>query len=161
MVASVLLAASYGAIHNQISFSVGPVYFHEFKFIQFGIEPELHNRVGAALVGIRASWWMGLLLGMPIYLLALFVRGFVPFLRVFFRAAMITFGVTLLVGLTFLTIGVGTVDIGNLPKAMNTRDVSDPVAFAHAGIMHDASYFGGFIGMICGCIYTVIMARKP
>ena len=32
-----LFAGIYGALHNQISYSVAPEYFTQFKFIQFQI----------------------------------------------------------------------------------------------------------------------------
>ena len=56
-----LFAGLYGIIHNQISYTVSPEYFHAFKFQQFNIPPSLQNRIGASIVGWGASWWMGLL----------------------------------------------------------------------------------------------------
>ena len=59
-------AGGYGAVHNHISYTVSPDYFHAFKFHQFGIPPELRGRVGASIVGWHASWWMGLFVGIPV-----------------------------------------------------------------------------------------------
>src|SRR5258708_14664894 len=75
LVSGCLIAGSYGALHNQISYTVSPEYFHAFKFGQFGIPNELRGRVGAAIVGWRASWWMGLIIGMPILLVGLTLPG--------------------------------------------------------------------------------------
>jgi hypothetical protein len=47
---ALVVAGCYGALHNQISYTVAPTYFHGHKFVQFGIPPEYHNRIGAALV---------------------------------------------------------------------------------------------------------------
>jgi len=45
-------AALFGALHNQLSYTVGPSYFTELKFEQFAIPPDTSPRVGAALVGL-------------------------------------------------------------------------------------------------------------
>lgn len=97
-----------------------------------------------------ASWWMGLIIGVPICLSALTVRGIGKFTRAFLLAAVIVIGVTLLVGLAGLAIGFLTIRDGNLPFWMAGRRVSDPVAFARAGMMHDFSYLGGMIGLLAG-----------
>lgn len=52
-------AAIFGALHNQLSYTVGPDYFHSLKFTQFAIPPEMSPRLGAAWVGVQVSWWMG------------------------------------------------------------------------------------------------------
>lgn len=155
--AAILLAGLYGGFHNQISYTVSPGYFHEFKFIQFGIQPELQNRLGAAIVGWQASWWMGLVIGLPIYLLCLAIRGMGPFLRTFFLASLAVVGTTLLVGLGALAAGLITIESSNLPDWMLGRAVSDPVAFARAGQMHNFSYLGGLIGFAVGAF---IATRK-
>ncbi len=46
-----LFAGSYGAVHNQISYTVAPEYFTQFKFHQFQIDEGAPERVGAAIVG--------------------------------------------------------------------------------------------------------------
>lgn len=152
---AILLAGLYGGFHNQISYTLSPGYFHEFKFIQFGIQPELQNRLGAAIVGWQASWWMGLVIGLPIYLLCLAIRGTRPFLRTFFLASIAVVGTTLLVGLGALAVGLITIESSNLPDWMAGRAVSDPVAFARAGQMHDFSYLGGMIGLVIGAFIAV------
>jgi hypothetical protein len=35
MAIACLIAGAYGALHNQISYSVASEYFQQFKFIQF------------------------------------------------------------------------------------------------------------------------------
>lgn len=45
-----VLSGLYGAVHNQISYSVSPEYFTKFKFVQFRING-LPHRLGAAVVG--------------------------------------------------------------------------------------------------------------
>ncbi len=71
LVAGCLISGLYGMLHNQISYTVAPEYFHAFKFDQFAIPNGLHNRIGASIVGWQASWWMGLIIGVPILLVGL------------------------------------------------------------------------------------------
>ncbi|WP_299414645.1 hypothetical protein [uncultured Sulfitobacter sp.] len=149
--------------HNQISYTVSPAYFHEFKFRQFGIDTGLHNRIGASLVGFMASWWMGLVIGVPIYIAALFVKGTKPFVKSFVGAALLVVATTLLVGIAALVVSFVTVGPDTLPPWMRGRQVSDPVAFARAGTMHNFSYLGGLIGLFLGLIYTIwqaVMRRR-
>jgi hypothetical protein len=56
--AGCLISGLYGALHNQISYSVSPDYFDAYKFIQFDVPVTLRDRVGASIVGWQASWWM-------------------------------------------------------------------------------------------------------
>ncbi|MEH2503559.1 hypothetical protein V1290_002370 [Bradyrhizobium sp. AZCC 1578] len=62
--AAVAAAALFGMIHDQISYSVSPEYYTKFKFIQFRvIDLHVPDRIRFAIVGFRASWWMGIPLG--------------------------------------------------------------------------------------------------
>lgn len=154
------LAALYGAVHNQISYTVGPVYFHELKFIQFRIDPEFHNRIGAAWVGFQASWWMGLVIGLPIYIPALFIRGTAPFVRGFMRVSLLVVIITLLVGMAALIYAELSFSQTRYPDGPWVQRVSDPLAFAKAGHMHNYSYLGGMIGLLVGVFLAIWFARQ-
>jgi hypothetical protein len=59
-----VIAGLYGAVHDQISYSISPEYFTKMKFEQFsyadfGFPP----RVCASEVGFLATWWVGLFAG--------------------------------------------------------------------------------------------------
>ncbi len=75
LAAGCVIAGLYGAVHDQISYTVSPDYFHAFKFLQFNVPVHLHNRVGAALVGWHATWWMGVFIGVPVLLIGLILPG--------------------------------------------------------------------------------------
>lgn len=161
LIASCAMAGLYGTAHNQVSYTVAPVYFHEFKFIQFDTALENQNRIGASLVGFMASWWMGIFVGFPIFLAALFVKGTKLFVKVYFTAALIVIAVTFVIGLIALSIGYLTFSPDNLPwwMASDNSNISEPVAFARAGMMHNYSYLGGLIGLFIGLVYTIWKAR--
>ena len=60
-----LFGAIYGALNDQITYAISPEYYTKFKFEQFGIKGSFANeypRLGAAIVGVFATWWAGLLL---------------------------------------------------------------------------------------------------
>jgi len=157
LVFACIVAGFYGALHNQISYTVSPSYFYDFKFDQFLIEPHLRNRLGASIVGWGASWWMGILIGLPIYVIGLFVNGMRCFVKAFTKAAIAVVVITLLVGLTALGVSFFTITEKMLPDWMQYYSVSDPVAFARAGTMHNFSYIGGLVGLFVG---AAIMGRE-
>jgi hypothetical protein len=59
-----LVAGVYGAIHDQISYSISPEYFTKMKFYQFAyLDFGFPPRVFASEIGFMATWWVGLLGG--------------------------------------------------------------------------------------------------
>ena len=154
------LAGLYGMVHNQISYTVAPEYFHGFKFIQFGFDPALQTRWGASLVGLYASWWMGVFLGVPLYVAALFVRGFRPFVRTYLIAAACVVTVTLLSGISALIWSYAALSPDHLPEWVGRFTLNYPLRFARAGTMHNAAYLGAGLGLVVGLIYVIFSARR-
>jgi hypothetical protein len=160
--AACLTAGLYGALHNQISYTVSPDYFHAFKFHQFGIPEALRGRVGASIVGWHASWWMGLLIGVPVLLVGLILPGW----EVYLRRCLIAFAVVavtaLVVGLGALVYACVTFSEAAEPGDWFPAGVADRVAFARAGTMHNFSYLGGFLGIVTGSVYLIVRrVRRP
>src|SRR5262245_51244273 len=102
LIAACLCAGLYGALHNQISYTVSPDYFHAFKFDQFGIPEGLRGRIGASIVGWHASWWMGFLIGVPVLILGLILPGWKAYLSRCLLATAVVACTTLIVGLCAL-----------------------------------------------------------
>jgi hypothetical protein len=156
LIAACLTAGLYGAMHNQISYTVSPDYFHAFKFHQFDIPERLRGRVGASIVGWHASWWMGLLIGVPVLLVGLIL----PDWKVYLGRCLIAFGVVagtaLLVGLAALVYAYFALSEADLPGYSYPGQVTDKVAFARAGTMHNFSYLGGFLGIVTGSLYLIV-----
>lgn len=160
MVAACVIAGGYGAVHNQVSYTVSPDYFHAFKFRQFRIAEPWRNRLGAAAVGWRAAWWMGLLIGPALVITAHRVTGGQPPRRLMAGGILAVLATTLLVGAAGLAVGFATVDGASLRGLWIPAEAADPVAFTRAGILHDASYLGGGLGVIAGCGYVVWRGRR-
>ena len=76
IVLSIVIASLFGAIHNQISYSVSSEFFKDFLFGNFGVYNwEIDNeRIAASLVGILGSYWVGLILGIIYSIIFLFLN---------------------------------------------------------------------------------------
>jgi MFS family permease len=158
---AIVLAGLYGAIHNQISYTVSPEYFTKFKFRQFGIEGmNLPDRARASIVGFLASWWMGIPIG-------LLVGGF-GFIHSshwrMFRITLLSFAVviafTLLFGLCGLFYGwwkTRNINLANYQGWFIPKDVIDLRHFLCAGYMHNSSYLGGTLAIFVAAVFHVVV----
>jgi hypothetical protein len=156
LIAGCLVAGCYGALHNQISYTVSPDYFHAYKFQQFGIPEDLRGRIGASIVGWRASWWMGFFIGIPVLVVGSIVPGWRGYLSRSLVAFAVVAGTALLVGLGALVYASITISEASLPLHWYPDGVADKAAFARAGAMHNFSYLGGFLGIVTGSLYSIV-----
>jgi len=152
-----LVAGLYGMLHNQISYTVSRDYFDQFKFAQFRIDPSLHDRLGAALVGWTASWWMGIVIG--VFLVP--IGAIVPGAKRYFMAVMKAYGVVaataLVTGLLALAYAYAAIDAETVGEVTRYgQRINDPVAFMRAGTMHNFSYLGGLLGIITGSLWLIL-----
>jgi hypothetical protein len=161
-----LIAGGYGALHNQISYTVSSEYFTLFKFNQFHLQDNpSNNRIKAAIVGYRASAWMGFYIGIFIGLSGLVQKT--PKLMALrtVEALGIVAAVTLFVGLIGLLRGyIITSDI-NLEGYQNwyiPYILDNLRRFLCAGHMHNSSYLGGVIGIPFGIAFQIYTrVRRP
>ena len=142
LVAACVVAASYGAIHNQISYTVSPWFFVSSQFGKFHIPAGMWNRTGATLVGILATWWMGLVIGIPVLLLGLILPGW----KAYVRHSLFAFG---LVAATAWAVGLGALAVARF--ALECSDTGQ------AGIMHNFSYVGGGVGLLVAIAYLIVV----
>ncbi len=153
-------AAVFGALHNQLSYSVGPTYFTDFKFIQFNISDTTPDRLGAAYVGIMASWWMGPIIGLPAFIYGLLA---VPNARSYLAAGMGSVFVVILLAtfgaLAGLLGGIVADTTGFWDISMTFPDGTTRQDLLRAGFMHNASYLAGVLGLIAA-IFPMRQARK-
>ncbi len=149
VILAAISAAVFGALHNQLSYSVGPDYFHVIKFPQFNLAPDVSPRVGAAIVGVQASWWMGVIVGIPAFLYGLFR---VPTARTYLAAGIGAIGAVVLLSafaaLLGLIAGIALAGSGWFADLIAIPAGLDRAEFLRAGMMHDASYLGGALGAL-------------
>lgn len=146
---AVVAAGVFGMLHNQLSYSVGASYFHDFKFDQFGIPAEAQGRWGAAVVGWRASWWMGLLVGLPAFVLGYLWIGRPKLLLTAGLGAIgAVISLALLAAMGGLLLGMAR-STGALEGLVALpTSVSDPQGFIRAALMHNGTYLGGLAGVL-------------
>ncbi|MBL8001938.1 MAG: hypothetical protein JNL05_08250 [Flavobacteriales bacterium] len=160
LVALPLLAGLYGALHDQLSFTIAPEYFTRFKYDQFGFEPQWFggHRPTVAVIGFLATWWVGALIALFLVPLGLVFKDTERMRKEIVRATMITLGtaaVCALLGLAYGWYLLDTVPNGwYLPPGLE-----DPHAFLAVGSMHNFSYAGGALGL-CLAVTVMVWRRK-
>ena len=147
LVLAVLSAGLFGMLHNQLSYSVGAAYFHDFKFAQFGIAEDARTRWGAALVGWRASWWMGLAVGLPAFVLGLvWCRRPATYLAAGIGAIGLVVMLALVAAMGGLILGMVTDPQDWALRPATDLDATALRGFVRAALMHNAAYLGGLAG---------------
>ena len=157
-----LAAGLFGVLHNQLSYSVAPEYFTQFKFIQFHmLESELPARLLASAVGWRASWWMGIPLGLLGGLGLLWSHAGAGRKRALWASLVAMLVTTLLVAIGGLLYGwfvTREVDL-SLYQAWFIPDGVDVRRFLRAGHMHNAAYLGGVLSIAMAWIVQLWHGR--
>lgn len=147
-----LVAGAYGVVHDQITYSIGPEYFTQFKFYQFRwANPGMGERAFVSCIGFLATWWVGLVVG---WLLA---RRMLPnqSRSVACRNILKGFAVVFVTGILF---GLGgyvygrflslEADHSALADVFDRLRISDPQSFMRVGYIHNAGYLGGLVGLV-------------
>ena len=144
LLALIALAALYGALHDQVSYGLGPDYFTCLKFPQFGLfDTALAPRWRAAMVGLQAGAVAGLPLGLALLWLA---RGRSAGDRYLWRgSAAVLLGA---LGCALLGLGLGllALELGSVLRV--PACVQDRRGFLLAAWMHDGSYLGALLGLL-------------
>lgn len=157
------VAGLYGAVHDQISYTVSPEYFTKLKFHQFaaanfGWPP----RAFAAEVGFLGSWWVGLIAG---WLLARW--GVAEWARSR-RWQQVATAIALLVvvaavaGCVGAGIGVLQTQGEGLSRWHDWQtyfELEDLRAFVIVAFIHRAGYLGAVLGLVCAAVYVKVSGR--
>lgn len=143
LLALVVLAALYGALHDQLSYGIGPEYFSCLKFPQFGLlDGEVAPRWRAAQVGLLAGAAAGLPLGAVLLWLA---HGRPAAERYLWRGSAVVLLGALSVALLGLGLGWVALELGSVQRV--PACVQDSRGFLLAAWMHDGSYLGALVGL--------------
>ena len=152
-----LIAAVYGILHDQITYSIGPEYFTRFKFRQFHYADfGWGNRAFVATIGVLATWWVGMVIGWFI------ARRLIPnqprndAYRQIALAFAIVFLTAILCGLIGYLYGIWLgpdADYRRWTAMLDRLFVADRWAFIRVGYIHNASYLGGLLGLILALVF--------
>jgi len=143
------LAGLYGALHDQLSYTIAPEYFTRFKYDQFGFEPAWFggHRPTVAVIGFLATWWVGALISLFLGGTGLLQPDASSMRMAIARGVVITLTVAAVCALAGLAYGWFFLD-GQPQGWFLPTGVSDPRAFWSVGSMHNASYGGGVLGLM-------------
>lgn len=160
MLYSVLCAALFGALHDQLSYSVSPEYFTLLKFQQFHLtEWALPLRLKAALVGVLATWWVGLPLGLALGLATRRWYG-AQAQAVFWR--LLPWLLLAVSGGALLGLGYGYWQTNELHQFAGKRlpfGLQDVRGYLMVGIMHKAAYLAA--GLVLPFALLLLYWRRP
>jgi len=151
-----ILAGIYGLIHDKISYSISPEYFTKFKFEQFGfVEYGLEDkRFTVGIIGVWATWWTGLIIGIVNGFTGLIQPSFIIMIKSVLKATFLTFIIAVIFGVIGFIIG--KIFLSNTNIDWNfPSDLIDKKSFITVGTMHNLSYIGGFVGMIIGMTHQI------
>jgi hypothetical protein len=164
MLAAVLAAGAFGALHDQISYTVSPEYYTKFKFLQFDLlDDAVPERARAAQVGFLATWWMGIPLGLLIGT-AGFIHPDVPQMRrALFWSLLVAVAFTLAYALGGLVYGIfQTADfkLASYEGWFIPQGLEQPRRFLCVGYMHNAAYAGGELAVPVAWAFHLFVFRK-
>jgi hypothetical protein len=159
-----LLGGIYGALHDQVSYSISPEYFTKMKFQQFWYANfGWPQRVYASEVGFLASWWVG---AIGAWLLArLGLDGFPPAMRRRYvaKAFAIVFGSAVIIGGAGLLLGTivsHQSDLSGWKEFKDAFDLQELPSFVIVAYLHAASYLGALVGVIAAGVYVWRAERR-
>jgi hypothetical protein len=152
-----LFAGVYGALHDQVSYTISPEYFtqlkfHQFAYADFGWSP----RVLAAEVGFLATWWVGLIGGWFIAragLAELTERSTRYYTA---RTLAMAGGVAVTIGALGALLGAVQAhdDLSGWRAWQENLDLRDLPGFIIVAYLHWASYLGGLLGVVAAAVYV-------
>jgi len=153
----IIAAGAYGALHDQISYTISPEYFTKLKFRQFAYADfGLPPRVFAAEVGFLGTWWVGLLAGWLLARIGLAEMTETGTRTYIARAFAIVIGVGAMTGLAGALVGVAVSrsELSGWAEWQRKADLQDLPAFVTVAYLHAAGYLGGLLGLICAIVYV-------
>lgn len=147
-----VLAACYGAIHNQLSYGIAPEYFTKIKFQRAGVTPSLWGgeRSGAAYVGVVSSWWVGALAALLLGPIGMIHPDRTMFRRTL-RAVLIVLGTAIVCGGLGYVLGLILGSCGLVPPSYGSRYDFPDRLFA-VQWMHACGYLGVVFGLLIGMV---------
>jgi len=159
-----VLAGCYGALHDQISYTISPEYFtkvkfEQFRYADFGWPP----RVMASEVGFLASWWVGMIGGWILARVGLDQLPATTRKKGIASAFAIVFITALLFGIVGMSLGFLESRSNDLSGWMHWQlelHLTDLRSFIIVAYLHAASYLGALCGVIGAVIYVRLRLRQ-
>lgn len=155
-----LVAALFGALLPQLSYSVGPSHFEALVFPQAGIDPGESPRFAATQAGLRAAWWIGPLVTLPAFL---FGFASVPRTETYLAAGLGAIGLVFVLAtfaaLIGLVAGIAADATGLIDPFITVPEGPARSDFLRTGFMHDGAYVAAGLGLLVA-FWPMVRARR-
>jgi len=164
-----IIGGLFGITHDQFTYTISHEYFTKFKFYQFqllsgGEETIFPNpRLQVAIIGWKATWWMGIPIGLILGLEGLGHKDAKRMFNITFKALWINVLTVFIVGLIGLAYGFLVLShqpLENFESWYIPDNVENIRTFISVSAMHNFSYMGGIIGLIVAITYTIIKRNQ-
>lgn len=155
LVVACVVAAVYGAVRNQVVYAVSPEYFDRLPFEEFDLPDGKRGRTGAAEVGVRNTWWAGLIVGLPVLLVGLPLPGRRAYARHSVVAFCVAAGTAAVVELVTLAVASLVISEATIAGGWIPLGVKDRLAFARAATVQDFSCLGAGVGVFAAGWYVL------
>ena len=165
VLAAIVIASLYGVGHDQVTYTISPEYYTKFKFIQFNLADSgaaqhmTQPRSAVVMVGVKATWWMGMYIGLIIGLVALVYRN--P--DRMFASSMQALGIVL--GVAIITGAIGGWYGHNILAKKGVdwwlpNNLVHRTEFITVGSIHNFSYLGGLIGLVLAIVFLLVKKAR-
>lgn len=159
VVLSSVLAGLYGALHDQLTYSISPEFFTDYRFQIFNIDPAMDDRLGAAIVGFKNTWKVGAVLGGILALVGMLHPTFEEMYKYTLQSFLITLAAAFmatLLGIAFIR----SVDIPADQMEIMSGSIDNPAKFSKVVMVNNFGYVGAIIGMFMGIGWQVYQTKK-
>ena len=158
-----LIGGMYGAIHDQISYTISKEYFTEFKFHQFHYADfNLSNRHFVGIIGFLATWWVGMICGWFLARIRFFSDNLNSANRDILKGFLLIFYFALSAGIVGGVVGYFNSYVLNIQEFLGWENQFSGTIFKRfvvVGMIHNFGYIGGLLGLIIS-IYSLKRKMK-
>jgi len=155
LVVGTLLAGVYGALYDQVTYSISPEFFIKMRFTSLNVAEPTNIRWEVAKIGFQNAWRVGFLLGLVLSLTS-FIH---PSLKNRIKFTLQGFGISLFLGLIFAFLAYLFVESSVLTDPL-TPSILDKQAYRKVELMNNYSHVGAIIGMFLGIGWQILKTRK-
>lgn len=159
-----LSAGSYGILHDQITYTIGPSYFLKLKFTQFkAFDFGLPDRAFISIIGFLATWWVGLIIGWVLARVSWMSTDLNLAKRKAGYALLFVIGFASLVGIASWATAVFTESDAALQhwrSAFTKLTVDEVSEFRVVGFIHNGGYLGAVLGTVLATTSVIFINNK-
>lgn len=158
LIVAPMMAALYGFIHDQITYSISEEFFTKFRFEHYDFPKAWHPRARAGMIGIVNAWKTGIPFGIILTAVGRIHTNTHKLLTYTLYTYVLTFFMSFAFALLAEYIPVSYDAIGfkqGLPD-----NILDPVAFQRVVQINNFGYVGGIIGMLMGIGLHIFLYKR-